>query len=402
MDTFDTDILTPTKEPKLRNTATPQEQIHETQPLMDYINNSSKQLQMAKDRIIFFGSGEFPVRTFEEITELRDRYEIVGLVTTRKSSRLFKKDSPIGNTSLSSIAYQKNIPLIYWDEHPEDDVYEFCRMLSPDIFCVISFKKLSERFLSLPKKVAFNVHASLLPLLRGSAPINHAILNGFSKTGLTAFVLNNKIDSGNILSAMPVDIGPEEDFGSLYWRMSNMCLEFTENVLWHLTSEDCNSYISNAIQQAPAIPGHPFFNAPKLTSGYLEMWEYSGIDNVLNRLRSVSPTDGLHLSLTVVDAKTRNEVKYFETKILKAHKSHMTSDFTYELTDGKTYMYCIVHGPFDSYDCLVIDRIQVAGKKAMDIKEFLRGFQVWVNDKYEIIHNDFYIKKNNDEQGNIG
>jgi len=392
MNTFDTDILTPTKEPKLRQTASP-EPVLETQPLMDYINNPSKQLQLSKDRIIFFGSGEFPVRTFEEIAELHDRYEIVGLVTTKKSSRLFKKDSPIGNTTLASIAYEKNIPLICWDEHSEDDVYEFCRMLSPDIFCVISFKKLPERFLSLPTKVAFNIHASLLPLLKGSAPINHALLNGFKKTGLTAFILNDKIDSGDILSTMIVDIADDEDFGSLYWRMSNMCLEFTENVLWHLTSEDCNSYISNAIPQASPLPKHPFFKAPKITSDYLEFWEYSGIDNVLNRLRSVSPTDGLHLSLTIVDKNTRNEVKYFEAKILKAHKSPMTTKFDYEFTDGKTYMYCIVHGPFDLYNLLVIDRIQVAGKKAMDIEEFLRGFQVWVNDdKYEIIYNDFYIK----------
>ena len=397
MNTFDTDILTPTKELKLRKTVS-LEPVLETQPLMDYINNQTKQLQLLKDRIIFFGSGEFPVRTFEEITEPHDRYEIVGLVTTKKSSRLFKKDSPIGNSTLASIAYEKNIPLICWDEHSEDDVYEFCRMLSPDIFCVISFKKLSERFLSLPTKVAFNIHASLLPLLRGSAPINHAILNGFSKTGLTAFILNDKIDSGNILSAMPVDIAPDEDFGSLYWRMSNMCLEFTENVMWHLTSEDCNSYISNAIQQAAALPDHPFFKAPKITSDYLELWEYRGIDNVLNRLRSVSPTDGLHLSLTIVDKNTRNEVKYFETKILKAHKSPMTTKFDYKFTDGKTYMYCIVFrivsGTFNSYDYLVIDRIQVSGKKAMDIEEFLRGFQVWVNnDKYEIVYNDYYIKR---------
>lgn len=397
MHTFDTDILT-LKEERTVRSPKPTFKPKQTKPKLQFSNiNFTETTAMVKDRVIFFGSGEFPVRTFEEITEPHDNYEIVGLVTTRKSSRLFKKDSPIGKTTLSSIAYEKKIPLICWDDHSEDEVYDFCRMLSPDIFCVIAFKKLSDRFLKLPTKTAFNIHASLLPLLRGSSPINHALLHGFKKTGLTAFILNDKIDSGDILSTMIVDIADDEDFGSLFWRMSNMCLEFTENVLWHLTGEYYQSYIDNAIQQATALPEHPFFIAPKITSEYLEFWEYSGIEQCLNRLRSVSPTDGLHLTIKVLDKETRKEVKNFEAKILKAHKAtdeelnahrnHM-SDFT----DGKKFMH-IIFSIADIYDILSVDRIQVAGKREMDIEEFLRGFQVWVSDKYEIIYNDFYIKE---------
>ena len=156
-------------------------------------------------RILFFGSGDFPVRTLEHL--INTGYDISGVVTSHDKNHFEEK-------RVRDIARENNIDCITVGSTREPELLQWLDAHPAEIFCVISFKYLPKEVLTRASLCAFNIHASLLPFLRGAAPINRAILYGFKETGLTAFRLTDKIDCGNILENTKVSIDAVENFGT--------------------------------------------------------------------------------------------------------------------------------------------------------------------------------------------
>jgi methionyl-tRNA formyltransferase len=348
-----------------------------------------------KNRIIFFGSGDFPLQTLKRLIE--EKYDIVGVVTSH--DKLMFDDNT--SSHIKDIAFEHNIPFIipksmndpyfldWLDEHPAE------------IYCVISYKYLPAEVISRAGKMAFNVHASLLPYLRGAAPINWAIANGFTETGLTAFELNEKIDNGDILMNCKCTIEEEDTYGSLFMKLAEMCPEFTVNVINSIINDE----FRHPVKQPTGAPVHSidriFYEAPKLNDKITTFCGvHVGSQIIHDMVRSMNPGPGLTLCVEVLDDNHltvkadefdgRPEVvKRMKFKVYETELEYIESDMPipdYEAlklyTDFKTKMY--FYGTNRSTLAVVLKRVQIPGKKILPIEEFLRGLAYLNKPGYEL------------------
>jgi methionyl-tRNA formyltransferase len=337
-----------------------------------------------KERIIFFASGDFPVKTLEELID--DRYNIVGIVTSKDKHEF--KDST--NSSVSQIGNKHNIPVIIPKDINDDETYEWLCGMKPDIFCVISYKKLSDRVIEIPTMGSFNIHASILPFLRGAAPINWALRLGFKETGLTAFWLSSKIDSGNIICNTKIDIDESDNYQTLYWKLSDMSAEFTEIVLEKIISNNTDMTICQSVPLDNEI-----FKAPKPDADYTKHWTQIGYWNLKNLLRSIYPKDGLYLNICIMKKhKLGEDCEVVKEIICKVFDCEILTNIEYHgnlhETDNKTYLRVIFDEPYRTDVWCDIKEIQQAGKKRMKIADFMRGVEVWfANPDYDIYVTDY-------------
>lgn len=352
-------------------------------------------------RIVFFCSGDFPVPTLKYFAE-SDNYDVVGIVGNRYKN-------VFTDTHITDISNDHNIMMVNsYDQMGEDKLCQWLKSLNPDMFVVISYKKLPKAILEIPKITSFNVHASILPFLGGSAPINWAIINGFTKTGLTSFVLNGMIDSGKIISNRECDIDTRDNFKSLFLRLSDMCVDFTVESINKILRAKINgldlesSLLYNPYGVFMADKGTFFrdglnkpFIAPKLTESNTRINWMDSPRNIHNFVRGLSPKPGAHTTINVRHHPSEKEetfkVKILETEILDAYmaaiEGYSDRDTSNADTDNKTFLYFLDGFPITN-EILSIKEIQLENRKPMDIKSFLNGFrgfdQLGADDKLTI------------------
>lgn len=332
---------------------------------------------MNKNRIVFFGSGEFPIMTLKML--IKD-FNIVGIVTSH-DERIFK------GVHVSDIANENNIPLYISDSVPGSEILPWLQGLKPDIACVISYKYLYEEIVD-EFKFAFNIHASLLPLLKGAAPINWAIRYGFTKTGVTAINLNNCIDEGEIYGSREVDIYSSDNYRTLGKRLSEASVFLTKDILHSLDETSDWSKLPYSVQ--PSVPkkyDSLIFHAPKLTKENT-FFAAPARDNdngkltaeeIYNMIRSLSPNIGMGMQMRI--ELPNNNVKFIDFKIYDAELVPTPEKWDYEYdednrfyTDWKHYLY--IHGyGLDTSKVVSIKKIQQANRKILGISDFLKGFQ---------------------------
>lgn len=319
---------------------------------------------MTKDRVVFFANGDFAIDTFE--TLVNNGSNIVGLVTCANDKVRFHKKT------IRQVAEELRVPYytIKGDNFEEDDFFiDWLKRMDADIFCVISFKKLPKKVIKLAKKCAFNVHASLLPFLRGAAPINWAIRLGYKETGLTAFVLNDQIDQGDIIANTKVKIAAGEKYTTLYKKLSDVCVDFTnhviEDVLQHKDWKEC------LIAQPTWSDGHEYLHvARKVNSDYFYThWSHFDAESFKILLNSVDNI-GFPCKILTRDEDGKRlqcDAKIYEIEVVEKNESSSK----YCESDGKTFIKLNLPGE----ESVLIKKIQLAGKKIMSIEDFLNGFR---------------------------
>ena len=166
-------------------------------------------------RIVFMGTPEFAVGPLRALVE--GGYNVVGAVTV--PDRRIGRGQKVGFSPVKEYAQSVGLPLLQPESLKDEEFLEALRQWNADLFVVVAFRMLPRVVWSMPPKGTFNLHASLLPAYRGAAPINWALINGETRTGVTTFLLDEHIDTGAILFQQEVDILPDEDFGSLYGRL---------------------------------------------------------------------------------------------------------------------------------------------------------------------------------------
>lgn len=324
-----------------------------------------------KIKILFFGSGEFPLGTFQKLCS-SDDIEVVGLVTS-KDKPMFKNHKV---KSLYEVAEENNIPtLVIGSTFNEEDI-EWVQNHKAQFNVVISFKKLPQEVIDFAQ-YSFNVHASILPYFRGAAPINHAIRLGCKQTGLTAFILSDKIDCGQIITNRVVDIEDDDNFETLFNKLAVECVGFTVDVI-HRLFEDRFS-LSAQVNYADNMSNdaRKWFKAPKIDNRYTMGWINDLTPNEIRNLyRSIYPNDGLYLRIVFDDNDEGHkefefkiwdfEIKYIEPIVILNERN-----WKYK-TDGRTYLAISILRAYREY--LYIKEIQMSGKKRMDIETFLRGY----------------------------
>ena len=171
---------------------------------------------MSKLKIIFFGTPSFAV---DSLHEIQLNYNVDFVVTTpdKKSGRGQK----INESEVKQYAKKNNIKILQPENLNDKEFINQIEAIQPDLIVVVAFRKLPFEIFSIPKYGTINLHASLLPNYRGAAPINWCLINNEKKTGVTTFYINERIDQGDILLKEEIIISDEDDFGSLYIKLSS-------------------------------------------------------------------------------------------------------------------------------------------------------------------------------------
>lgn len=315
-----------------------------------------------KINIIFFSSGDFGIPTLHSLL-MNDIFNVKGIVTS--------KDKVIYNKKkIADIASENSIPYII--PRNDDELIGFIRGILTECkfltYCVISYKKLSDNVLSLVDGRAINIHASILPYLRGAAPINWAIRLGFKQTGLTAFKLSDKIDCGDIITTTVVDIDDNDNYDSLFKKLSYKCADFTRIALLQYIATNISGLESNNLCPQPNIGIKAnILVAPKIKGNYWNGWLYMKTDEINRLFKSTS--NGLPCKLYVINKDDDREFYEYNVKIWGYEFIADKGNYT----DYKHYLYIPL--PIQPKTVMSIKEIQLEGKKRLTITEFLRGFK---------------------------
>lgn len=316
-------------------------------------------LKKEEFRIVFMGTPEFAVPSLKAIIEAG--YPVVGVITAPdKPAGRGKKLSP---SCVKSFAEEQGIAVMQPTNLKDLQFLESLKTLSPQFQVVVAFRMLPRQVWDLPPYGTINLHASLLPQYRGAAPLNHAIMNGEKITGLTTFMLDKEIDTGNILLQRKLDIGADETVGELHDRMmtegTGLLLETIELIRQNRVRPfKQNELIGDrgALKSAPKI----FKEQCRID------WNKEGQD-INNFVRGLSPYPTAYSFLNSPD-KEQYLLKIYKSRFEEVPTMHPSGSI---VTDGKSFLKVATKN-----DYLYLLEVQLAGKKRLQITDFLHGFHL--------------------------
>jgi len=308
-------------------------------------------------RIIFLGTPGFAVPSLEIL--VKNGYEIPAVITAAdKPSGRGQKLNP---SEVKKYALDQGIKVLQPEKLSDPAFLDEVRKLNADLQVVVAFRMMPEALWMMPRFGTFNLHGSLLPQYRGAAPINRAIMNGESVTGVTTFFLKHEIDTGNIVFREEIPVGPDETAGELHNRMMFIGAEL---VLQTVKAVESGSL--NLIPQTEFIrPGELLKTAPKIFKDDCRMDFRNDIHVLHNQVRGLSPFPGAFFTLEMPDGEL------LQIKVLRSAIETAGTVLTHELiTDGKSELKISAKNGF-----LRILELQLPGKKRMKTEELLRGFR---------------------------
>ena len=305
-------------------------------------------------KIVFLGTPDFAVESLRRIHE--GGYNIVGVVTM--------PDKPAGRghkllqSPVKQYAVEHGLRLMQPPNLKAEDFVEELRSLNADLFIVIAFRMLPEVVWSMPRLGTFNLHASLLPKYRGAAPINWAVINGDTETGVTTFFLKHEIDTGDIIRQERVEIRPEDNVGDVHDRLMILGADLTLDTIQHILNGDLKT-----ISQDDLLQGAEPTPAPKIFKDTCHLDWTSKAVSVHNLVRGLSPYPAAWTEFFDGDSEPLT-AKIFETATIEYSGCLTPGKVTIE--SGRMYVDCA--------DARIeILSLQVAGKKRMPVADFLRG-----------------------------
>jgi methionyl-tRNA formyltransferase len=311
-----------------------------------------------KIRIAYFGTPEFAASQLEAI--LGAGYEVAVVVTM--------PDKPAGRgrkiqySDVKKTALKHNLPLLQPEKLKDQEFLKQLASYQANLFIVVAFRMLPAVVWQMPELGTFNLHASLLPQYRGAAPINFAIINGETETGLTTFFLNEEIDKGAIIMREKVSIRPDETAGELHDELMLLGNKVVVETIKEIEKGD-----AKALPQEQLYKNQILKPAPKITKEFCNVDWNQNCQTVYNHIRGLSPYPAAHTQLISEKGETI-DLKVFSTKIELCQTSLPVGSV---VTDNKKYLKIAICDGFIS-----LTNVQQSGKKAMPIDDFLRGTQL--------------------------
>lgn len=308
-------------------------------------------------RIVFMGTPALAAFSLKIMHE--SGYNVAGVVTA--------PDKPAGrglkliHSEVKNYALEQGLTLLQPDKLKSPAFLESLQSLQPDVQVVVAFRMLPEAVWSLPKLGTFNMHASLLPQYRGAAPINWAIINGETETGVTTFLLDREIDTGKILFQERIPILKNETAGSLHDRIMVIGADIVTRTIDALAQGKAKPIKQDELITDPL----QLKKAPKIfKEDCLIDWKRSCQD-IVNLIHGMSPIPGAFTAI-----KTDGEelsIKIFEAEAEVMLHPYKPGEM---FTDGKNTLI------FTTSDGIIkVKSLQMAGKKRMTTSDFLRGFR---------------------------
>lgn len=305
------------------------------------------------------GTPEFAVETLQALVQ--NNYNVVAVVT--------QPDKPVGRhgsvlqpSVVKQYALEQGLPVLQPEKMKDEEFLSQLRSYNANLQVVVAFRMLPEVVWAMPEYGTFNVHAALLPQYRGAAPINWAIINGETQTGVTTFFLDHDIDTGKIIMQKPFDIADDYNVENVYDGLmrlgAEICIETIEKII------ESDGHPDAIPQDKLLTSGQQLYSAPKIFKDTCRInWELPATD-VYNFIRGLSPYPGTWTMLTDIQGK--------ETvmKIYSAAKTTETANLPAGTisTTKKQMFISTANG-----EMLEIKELQLAGKKRMKAQDFING-----------------------------
>ena len=311
-------------------------------------------------RIVFFGTPDFAVESLRRLVE--GGYNIVGVVT------MPDKEAGRGHKLLQSpvkqYAIEHGLRLLQPERLKNPQFVEELRSLKADLQIVIAFRMLPEVVWNMPPLGTFNLHASLLPKYRGAAPINWAVINGETETGVTTFFLKHEIDTGDIIQQRRIPIGDNDNVGIVHDKLMMMGAD--------MVIETVDAIINGTVKPIPqdelCKAGTEASPAPKIFKDTCKIdWDKT-MHEVRNLVRGLSPYPAAWTEITDSTGITHT-AKIFEVSLTDEPQAGRPAGEMWSDKSDRLLVAC-------RDGVISIDQLQLAGKKRMSAADFLRGFRL--------------------------
>lgn len=309
-------------------------------------------------RIVYMGTPDFAVESLRCLVE--GGYNVVGVITM--------PDKPAGRghklqySPVKQYALEQNLPLLQPEKLKDEAFVQALREWKADLQIVVAFRMLPEVVWNMPRLGTFNLHASLLPQYRGAAPINWAVINGDTETGITTFFLRHEIDTGEVIQQVRVPIADTDNVGIVHDKLMMLGGK--------LVTETVDAILNDAVKPIPqekmAVVGE-LRPAPKIFKDTCRIDWNQPVKRIYDFIRGLSPYPAAWSELVQPDGEAV-VMKIFETE--KMITLHQLAPGTL-LTDGKTYIRIAAADGF-----IGVHALQLPGKKRLKTDELLRGFRL--------------------------
>ena len=297
--------------------------------------------------IIFFGNTDFSNPT---LLACNESFNLKAVITNK--SKKMGRGQKILDTPVMTLAKEKNFKIIEGIDLNNESFAQKLNDLNPDFFVVVAYRILPKSLLDIPKYGSINIHSSLLPKYRGAAPIQHALLNQDNSTGISTFLIEPKVDTGKIIDQFKIEIAKDDNYGSLSKKLSEAGADLIKSSI-----DKCINNPLDIIEQDDSMATL----APKISKEDLKIDWNDNSDKILAKVKAFSPTPG---AFTTINSK--------RLKIFKAES--IDNDNKYQIGS----IYNVDKNYFDvqcGQNAIRLFSVQLEGKKAMDSKDFIVGYQ---------------------------
>ena len=269
---------------------------------------------------------------------------------------------------MKQYALEHNLPLLQPEKLKDEAFIEALRAWKADLQIVVAFRMLPEVVWAMPPLGTFNLHASLLPQYRGAAPINWAVINGDTETGITTFFLKHEIDTGEVIQQVRIPIADTDDVGIVHDKLMVLGGK--------LVVETVDAILAGTVHSVPqeTLITEELRPAPKIFKDTCRIRWDQPVKRVYDFVRGLSPYPAAWTELRKPDGSVET-LKIFQTA--KIEQAHQLPTGTIR-TDGKTYLHVAVLGGF-----IDVLSLQLPGKKRLPVAELLRGYHI--TEEYKMI-----------------
>ena len=300
-------------------------------------------------KIVFMGNPEFAVPSLKKLAA--SNHEILSVVTNPPKPA--GRGRKLINTPVAKCAEDLDLNVKEIDNLHSEETIQNLQKLNADVFTVVAYRILPKEIIAIPAMGSINLHGSLLPKYRGAAPIQWSLINGDRETGLTTFILQDKVDTGNVLQQKKISIDQDDNYGSLSKKMSNAGAELLVETMDEFEKGNLNPYAQDDVKAT---------TARKISAEMTVInWQKSA-QEIHNLIRGLTPLPGVR---TLLSGKG---LKIFETEFIKENSVLEKGEISIIEKD----YFSIQTGAGQ----LIVSQVQLEGKRRMSAGDFLRGVQL--------------------------
>ncbi|ULC58633.1 methionyl-tRNA formyltransferase [Flaviramulus sp. BrNp1-15] len=309
-------------------------------------------------RIIFMGTPDFAVATLKTLVE--NNYNIVGVITA--PDKPAGRGRKLNESAVKQYAKSIGLNILQPTNLKNDHFLDELRALKANLQIVVAFRMLPKVVWQMPEYGTFNLHASLLPNYRGAAPINWAIINGETKTGVSTFFIDEKIDTGDMILQEEILIEPDENAGSLHDKLMNLGSQLVLTTVAAIEKGDVKTIKQKDTKNIKT--------AYKLNKDNCKINWNDSLENIYNHIRGLSPYPAAWCKL--INENDELDIKIYEVE--KVYESHSLKTGTI-ISSKKELKVAVAKG------YIIIKEMKLPGKRTMDAKSLLNGYTFEANAK---------------------